>query len=648
MNQAIQNNICNFIEKSNLFIILKIIIFMLVALLMVRLLLILSYPEYFSSLTFTENFKALLFGVRFDLSIIAVFFSPIFLALILPLPFQQHAIWRNFWVVAGLIPLWLILILSFISIGFFGEVYRHIGTEILAIKSDMPALLSLAVHSRISLTLKILGGMLILSYLWVRWIRHRPTASDSQPVHFLTKSLMSVGILLLLVLAGRGGYLTGKPINIIDAYTLAKPEMATLTLNGAFTAYHASRNHKSDLPSHDYSVATFKALQQKHFGKSANPFSREYVDHALHGKNVVLVVLESWSEKYIDSLADNNYAATPHFDEIVSKSLVYSNHYAASQRSIQSLQAILTSVPVLPSQLILSEGLELMNMPRIAELVEEEGYQTLMMQSSNRRSFRMDSIASSLGFDAYYAKEDIPMIRQYPSGIPSYGWDYETLMFFANKLDTLSQNQKPFFGFVFTGTTHEPFNDPGEEFHIRPHDPLSEDGFLNTLNYSDWSIGQFMETVKDKPWFKDTIFIFTADHVLRAESKDLREQFSVPLVIYAPEHIDPEVNEKLVSHYDLMPTLLHLMGVNSRFAAFGESVFTDDQPDEAWVNQGNLMGIIRPDVMMRHSLKSKIDFEALSEQKFISENTLEERLITLGHTAHDKIRNNLWHFEQTP
>src|SRR5690554_7738465 len=88
--------------------------------------------------------------------------------------------------------------------------------------------------------------------------------------------------------------------------------------------------------------------------------------------------------------------------------------------------------------------------------------------------------------------------RDWSSDVCSSDLDYEGLMFLANHLKSLDSGS-PYFAFFFTGTTHEPFPNPGSEFHVFPHGENQTHNYLNTLRYSDWSIQQFMQKMQELP-----------------------------------------------------------------------------------------------------------------------------------------------------
>jgi len=403
------------------------------------------------------------------------------------------------------------------------------------------------------------------------------------------------------VLSARGGVLTSKPISLVDASEAGNEQQAALALNGAFAVIHGVRRGLKDgqIPLNFYSsdALTQKSLDYLPLGEDPFISSLGTESPLTKDKNVVIVLLESWSSEYIDGLSGGNYGVTPNMDKLISKARVWENAFAAGQRSIEGIQAVLTSVPLLESQPVVGWGLEQNRMTRLASLLGERGYQSVMMQSSNRRSFHMDGIAAAMGFDAYFGKEDLELRLDYPVEVPSFGWDYEVFMHLADYLEDAPE-QKPFFAFLFTGTTHEPFPDPGERFHRYEHTKNAESAYLNTLFYSDWALGEFMQRASKQAWYQDTVFVFVADHVLRASATELDKSFRIPLVIYTPDQIlQPGREATYASQYDVLPTLVDLLGITEPIASFGRSLLkpVNKEPNGVMVQRGQMTGWLSPE-----------------------------------------------------
>lgn len=602
-----------------------------------RLALLVSYPEYFGSLSFSEIAQSFLQGIRFDLSTAVLSHSPILLVLLLPTKLVHN--YFTLRVLASLSMLVQLFVTAIIlaDISYFSEVYRHMGAEISRLQNDYEVVLEIALTSRLTeslLALLILLGMSIIWYLIVIAPIKRESAVElihSKPVVRLLATLSGFVILLLM---GRGLVLQSKPLDIVDAFSQGNQIQANLTLNGAFVAFKENRANTTGKLSYLGADDTSK------FSKIAPVETLFSVKtrKVFEPKNVVFVLLESWSYKYIDGLANNGYGVTPFMDQLIEKSVVWDNFYAAGQRSILGIQAVLASVPVLPTQPVLGYGLELHNLSRLAGEAEKNGYSTLMVQSSNRRSFHMDGIASSLGFSEYYGKEDMPLLRDYPQDIPRFGWDYETLMFTEDKISQLSSSGKPFFSFVFTGTTHEPFANPGNEFHVYPHSDSTEKGFLNTIKYADWSIEQFMRAASEKDWYQDTVFVFSADHVLSAGASGLKEQFHIPLIVFTPDgSFLPERRRDFASQYDLMPTILELMSIETTVSSFGRSLW-DIQDGSAYISKGSVSALLTDSNEISFTEKSILEPTGLSDTELRQLRELQWRL----QSADEALRANKW------
>lgn len=613
-----------------------------------RLALLLSHPQYFT-LSVTETLYAFLYGMRFDLSIITLLASPFLLASILPFRFTEQRPWRLTCAWLGFLTLLATLILGAADFAFFADMHRHITTEITQISRDWPILFEIAYTSRWVESLILVFFLVSLPAIW-HFIVTKKLAPEAPKATPTQRWISFVVLLMFSVFSVRGFMFSSKPISSADAYHTGSEPAAQLALNGAFSAIRSGFGKQLKalhfIPQEalqHYSELT--GIKPEYF------FLKHFKDNAPTGRNVVVVLLESWSQQYIDSLSETNYGVTPFFDSIVKDSLVFESTFAAAQRSILGIQAVLTSIPVLPNQLELGAGLELISMPRIGQLSNDIGYHNIMVQSSNRRSFHLDAIAQALGFNEYYGKEDVPLLRQYPQSPPRFGWDYDTLLFFKEQLDRAHQRQQPFFGFVFTGTTHEPFSNPGSEFLLYPHNPQTEAGFLNTLRYADWSLEQFMHSAKTAPWFNDTIFIFIADHTVRASiTNHPRDLFRIPLIIYSPKHIEPKRDSRIASQYDILPTIIDIMGINAPFSAFGNSLLRDNTHPEAWVLQGNLMGLIRSEGMLRHSEADVVDFipSTNSQNPEISKEFLRNRLQLVYQAASQLISSNQWYSTTPP
>ncbi len=590
-----------------------------------------KYSDTFSTISGGNLAFSIIDGVRFDLSILLTAFVVMLFFFNFPLRFANARIWQRIWGWGMYVILILLTLLLAGDVIYFGDVKRHMTSELLVIGNDAGFIFELALGSYKAYLALFLLFAASLFLLW-RFILERDTKeSRLMPVKFL----VFAGFMVL----GMRGTFSDKPINIIDAFESGSTAQSNLVLNGVFTLYHHARAAKNTVNHHFYTSfeeaqrIAKTPLENKDEKPSLIPHPSSFKQY-----NVVLMLMESWSPFYIDSFGNNNFGVTPNFDRLANNGLQFTNFYAVGQRSIEGIQASLTGLPPLIGLPNLGFGLEAGNFPKIGNILRDNGYETIFTQSSRRRSFRVDAIARATGFEYYYGMEDMPMLLDYSGQKSVFGWDYESMMFLKSKLDAA---KKPFFAFLFTGTTHTPYIRPGNGLEKYPHGENTENGFLNTLHYSDWSLGQFMKAAAATPWFDDTIFIFTADHNFDAyRSFQNPERYHTPLVIYSPKLFKHQTVSTIGSQADLAPTVLDLLGIKERFATLGVSLFQKDD-EFAYVCDKNSVGIITARGYLYHSLGNRLE-----ARSFYGENSddylkrMEKKLLAIDQVTYDMIVKN--------
>jgi len=525
-----------------------------------------------------------------------------------------------------------------VDITYFGYVDRHIATELFAIGQDMGAMLRIAFTSYLGAILAYVALCAALGWLWWRVARR-----DTAPVRAGGGALVFVVLFLALILTGRGWTFYGKPINVVHAFDSGNTAAGNLALNGVFSAVmtnDASRqvNHRFfDPPEARRLVAQIYPMTDDKY-----PFLRHFAAKPVH-PNVVFVLLESWSFHYVDALGGGHYGVTPNFDALVKQGLAFTRAYSHGQRSIEGVQASLTGVPRLIGMPYLGKGLEVTNISRLGAIAQRHGYRTLFVQAPHRGSFRMDAIARAAGFEQYYGMEDIPVVLDYPdANAAPFGWDYDTYMFVDGKL---AREQQPFLAYVYTGTTHEPFARLPKRFEKRPHGALTEDGFLNTLYYADWSLGEFMKKAAQADWYKNTIFVFVADHPIgKFGIARVPDRFHVPLLIYAPGLVKPGTNDVVASQLDIFPTLVDLMGFEDPFSALGDSLMRK-QNGVAFVSAGSIVGLIGKEGYVTSSLKNRLDTGPVGNAPMPPPayfDNLEKELLATDQVVYELLRDNRW------
>ncbi|WP_373036180.1 LTA synthase family protein [Sulfurimonas sp.] len=582
-------------------------------------------------------------GIRVDIALIFTFTSIIWLILLLPFKFTTDKKYRS-----SLGVLWGAILggIIFFNIGdilYFGFVNRHLNNELSLIGNDVGILVDMVVDFYLLQT--ILGT---LFYFLIVYFFYRVFNTDIQNKNIRQREWANMLLVIIISFIGIRGKLDGISFGTSDAFAVNKVSSGNLALNGFFCYYRGGTIQCTD----HSAVKPQEAIQR--VKKSLNSEKFEFIDSSFplmrksrnttkKGYNVVIIMIESLSARYLDELAHNNFKVTPTLDKLAKEGQLFTNFYANGQRSQEGITTIYTGLTQPVGFENLGEGLELYSPSYLGDMAHKNGYSTLAMQSSDRGSFRVDKLSALAGFREYYGAEDIERTGD-ETGQPNYGaWDGNSLRFLSSKLKTIKE---PFVSFCFTASTHSPFYSPGKKWEKYPHDVKSENGFLNTLNYVDVQIKEFMQRSKKEPWFDNTIFIFTADHANQTKISNEKNvntantylpEFHIPLIIYAPKIIEPKRSDIISSHSDIIPTIIDILGWKNPFTTIGNSLFDKSVKNRfAFVKMGSIVGLSDSDGSIYYNFK-----DLISKKGSISDEN-KQLLLSIDSAQAYLLKNSKW------
>jgi arylsulfatase A-like enzyme len=555
-------------------------LFMLSATL-VRLALYLAYPADFQGLSTAQVANAFLVGLRFDVSMAVVMIGLPLILVLLPFGWSHHRYWQRAW--QWLIYLALLLFI-FMMVGdaiYFGNVHRHVGSEINILANDMDSMVGVVLRQYATALVLFGMGAVALAWLWHKALVALPVKPRSPWLRLLALPFLFIGALVV----ARGG-IDGKPLSVGEAFFSNTPAQGYLALNGAFAV---SRALLEDPPA----LREFMPAEQARalvqgvlagdgavFPNPDYPLYRSAAPGAPGKKpNVVVLMLESWGAQHIDALrmARNEapLGVTPNFDALARTGRLFNRFYANGQRSIQGAAAILSSQPTFPGMPFLGEGIEQNRQSFMGELARSQGYETFFLQSSERGSLRFDAIAARAGFGTYRGAEDIANLHETPKPAATWGtWDHNTLQA-AHQL--FAKARQPFLGFVFTSTTHTPWLIPDARFE-KFKGKSDKDLFINTLYYADWALGELIAAAKKAGYYDNTIFVLVADHAdeFVSDSSHIPNLYNVPLLIVGPG-IQPGMDARIGSQFDILPTLIDVCSWQTPYAGMGRSLLDNSR-----------------------------------------------------------------------
>ncbi len=382
--------------------------------------------------------------------------------------------------------------------------------------------------------------------------------------------LLSFAVLILVsglsVIGMRGGYMEStRPINMNNAgkYVNSTEEMS-LVLNTPFCILRTWGK---------------KAFQVKKYFSSEEEVNRIYsplrvpnTGAAMKKDNVVIIILESFSREFVGSLnkdlQNGQYKGyTPFLDSLITKSLVFTNAFANGRKSIDAIPSVTASIPALVLPYVISErsGNKINS---LASLLSKEGYQSSFFHGAPNGSMGFDAFIKMAGFQQYIGKNEYGHDEGF-DGIWGI-WDEPFFQFFADEIDKMKE---PFFTAIFSVSSHHPFNVPQ---HYKERFPEENIPLQKCIRYTDFAIKEFFDKASKMPWFKNTLFVITADHCAQSELKEYKTSvnyYAVPLIFYKGDGSLTGKDQSLAQQIDIMPTVLGYLNYSKPYIAFGNNLF---------------------------------------------------------------------------
>ena len=469
-------------------------------------------------------------GTAFDFSTLPILALPI--VLFLPLyslgrpGFNRVLRWLEYAQWAYLCVLNAILVASTYNFTFnskhldweFTAYLKDLGTLAGGISERSPLLLA---GWALSVPAIILGGIWILSRLPAAPI----TDPEDRPSPVRRLAPLGATYLLLiglLALALRGGF-QENPLRAPDAIRYDTAFLNTIPLNGLFTISRDVQDSSDFIKFYEQPENTrfVQAMldQPGAFPSADYPLLRRMPPRAtpLPGNrqpNLVLIILESFTAKYL-AVHGGNPEIAPNFQRLINQGRYYDRFMASGGRSANGIFCMMAGLPDRANRTILRSNESQNRMGGLAKLLGRKGYRSVFVHGGDLRFDSMDRMLPHLGFDEAYGWREMEaqgLVKNTSPGRSSWGYqDGDSFQVLGDRMDALyaADPTRPFFASVFTLNTHHPFLIPDASYAHFDASLGPERDFLNSYRYTDEVLGKFIDGMRAKPYYKDTIFIIT-------------------------------------------------------------------------------------------------------------------------------------------
>ena len=429
--------------------------------------------------------------------------------------------------------------------------------------------------------------------------------------YYLINILMVPVVIALVIGGARGGYRhSTRPITISNAARYVRnPHNVSLVLNTPFSIFRTF--NKKELKRYQF-------FKDEELTKLYNPRYIPSKTGEFNPTNLVIIILESFAREYVGSLnrdlEGGTYKGyTPFLDSLISVSMSFDISLTNGIKSIDAMPSILASMPSLETPYIISHYAN-NTINGLAALLKTKGYYSAFFHGAPNGSMGFDSFSRMAGFDEYFGLDQYPEKKDFDGmwGV----WDEPFFNFFAEKLSHFKQ---PFLASIFSVSSHHPFKVPEKyagKFRKGPV-PICE-----TIGYTDFALRELFNRISEEPWFDNTLFVITADHINEKFHKEYQNslgQFLVPIVFYKHGSDLRGMRQRIAQQIDIMPTILSYLNFDQEYIAFGNNLFDNSYESFGFNTFGSTYYLIMKDhilEMIDTSSKALYNYKKDRFQKF--------------------------------
>lgn len=389
---------------------------------------------------------------------------------------------------------------------------------------------------------------------------------------FLT-ALFCIG-LCLFGIRGRMGY---NPIKVSAAYYCTDPFLNQLGISPVFNLLSSTlddarkENRYLHLMPEEEALNNVKHYLNRQGIPGISPIARsiESTDTILQS-NIVLVFMESMSAHLMQRFGQSK-TLTPFLDSLYYQSLSFPNFYSSGIHTNHGMYSTLYSYPSVMKRNAM-KGSVIPIYSGLPTVLKDQSYQTLFFMTHESQYDNMNAFFRTNGFDEIFSQENYPKEKV----VNGFGVQDDFLYNYAiDRLNERATPDRPFFAVLLSISNHPPYIIPP---YFHPHSADKED---QIVEYADWSIRQLMTKASQQNWFKNTIFVFLGDHgkmVGNADCEMPQSYNHIPLMIYAPERIQPQEIAGFGGQIDVAPTLLGLLNIPYTQNNFGIDLIKESRP----------------------------------------------------------------------
>lgn len=345
-----------------------------------------------------------------------------------------------------------------------------------------------------------------------------------------------------------------------------------------YAAFNAFQTKKQSDSRKEASASDLKKVQA-FINQNNIPANASYYG-TQKGKNVFVIHLESFQQFLIDYKVDGQ-EVTPNLNAFYhdQNTLSFDNFYNQVGQGKTSDAEMMqeNSLYGLSTGSAMTKYGTANTFEAMPAILGQQGYTSAAFHGDVPSFWNRNNTYKSFGYNYFFSKNYYPNSEK---ANYSVGYGLKDKIFLKDSAQYIEQLPQPFYAKLITVTNHYPYSLDKENitFPATQTGDSTVDGYVQTAHYLDQSFGELMNYLKKAGLYDNSTFVLYGDHYGISENHkpaiaqllgkksvdnyDLANFQKVPFMIHGTG-LQGGINHTYGGEIDMMPTLLHLLGVST-------------------------------------------------------------------------------------
>jgi lipoteichoic acid synthase len=330
---------------------------------------------------------------------------------------------------------------------------------------------------------------------------------------------------------------------------------------------------------------------------------------AAAGKNLIILQMESF-QNFLVNLKIDGQEITPNINKLVNENYYFKHFYQqVGQGNTSDAEFVVNTSFYIPPHGAATMTYADKELPSLPKLMQSHGYDTATFHTNVVEFWNRGELYKALGFDRYYDEKFFGT-----EDAVFFGASDETLYAkTAPELERMNNSGKPFYSQIISMTAHHPYTIPDTKYKMQL--PERFEGtfvgdYIRAQNYADFALGQFIEDLKARGVWDDSVIVLYGDHLglpvysldkadkaLMAEiygrEYGYTDMINIPLVVASTGLTKPEVFDQIGGQVDVLPTVANMLGFSlDDHIHFGQDLFNQHYnvlPERYYLPSGSFL-----------------------------------------------------------